>query len=1022
METFGIYLLKSAVWLTGFTLVFLTVLRNERYFQLNRIYLLSGIVASLVFPLYTWHYAVIIPSEPTGNISLSGISAQVIDASTPSIPIYYWFYAMGIGWLAFRLIWQTVKVIRKLRKAGYEVNGSVKLVRTPDYAASFSFFSYVFVNPSTSDVETREIVNHEREHIEQRHWFDLLLAEFLCMLQWFNPLVWVYAHLIRQNHEYLADEKALQRTSDPAIYRATLLNQLLGVPVISLANSFSYSLNKKRFKMMKKSIHSPFRKLRLLLVLPLMALVFYAFAKPEFITASDLKAKSDFVNLIKDSKYKKGSVAGTVVNADGKPLAGTSVILRGSTLGTTTDENGNFKLTDVPLEGELVFSYVGYETVLTKAEGENPRQIKMERASVGIDKVVVEGYGETKSEPFSPSEMSLIVKPPYHYDPGQQVAQLEKDFIKSKSDNPPLIFLDGEVITKSKMESINPDDIGVIKALKDQSATNKYGDKGKFGVIEIVSKSKMTGEENGKSANSITFDDPKKEPLIYVDGKITDYKTMRAIGPDLIESINVLKGEHAIAKYGEKGKNGALELSLKKGDTKTPGDVVVGYGKKVDAPGPVNKNGFIINSKQSDNASLIFLDGVIIDKAKMDAINPETIESVNVLKDKTATDKYGEKGKNGAIEVTLKKGTTAGVPEDKYFVGYPITNHLKTTSSHLGVNLAAGDATVVGYGKTADLTTTTSPLGLNLRTNDPKNPPLYLLDGVIIDKAKMDAINPETIESITVLKDKSATIVYGDKGKDGVILITSKKNGVSNQPTKVVQVEGRPLTEEVDQPFVMVEQMPQFPGGEQAMMKFIVDNVKYPKGAKENGITGTVIVNFVINRNGEINHVRVMRAIGGGCDEEAVRVVSMMPKWSPGFQGGQPVNVSYTIPIKFALDGNGVKKEVVDHLKKSEEPFVVVEEMPQYVGGFNELMKFLGENIKYPAQAKAGNIQGTVVVSFIIKSSGKVEESKIVKGVQADMDAESLRVIGLMPDWQPGKQQGKAVDVAYTLPIQFKLK
>ena len=73
METFGIYLLKSAVWLTGFTLVFLTVLRNERYFQLNRIYLLSGIVASLVFPLYTWHYAVIIPSEPTGNISLSGI-------------------------------------------------------------------------------------------------------------------------------------------------------------------------------------------------------------------------------------------------------------------------------------------------------------------------------------------------------------------------------------------------------------------------------------------------------------------------------------------------------------------------------------------------------------------------------------------------------------------------------------------------------------------------------------------------------------------------------------------------------------------------------------------------------------------------------------------------------------------------------------------------------------------------------------------------------------------------------------
>ena len=117
-----------------------------------------------------------------------------------------------------------------------------------------------------------------------------------------------------------------------------------------------------------------------------------------------------------------------------------------------------------------------------------------------------------------------------------------------------------------------------------------------------------------------------------------------------------------------------------------------------------------------------------------------------------------------------------------------------------------------------------------------------------------------------------------------------------------------------------------------------------------------------------------------------------------------------------------MKKEVEDHLKKSNEPFVVVEEMPQYIGGFNALMKFLGENIKYPAQARISNVQGTVVVSFIIKSTGKVEESKVVKGVEADMDAEALRVVGLMPDWQPGKQQGKAVDVAYTIPIQFKLK
>ena len=130
----------------------------------------------------------------------------------------------------------------------------------------------------------KEIVIHEREHIQQHHWFDLLLVELLCMLQWFNPFVWIYSRLIRQNHEFLADEMALQSTSNPAIYHATLLNQMLGVPVIDLANSFSYSINKKRFKMMKKKINSPFRKLKVLLVLPIMVLVFYAFAKPEYIS------------------------------------------------------------------------------------------------------------------------------------------------------------------------------------------------------------------------------------------------------------------------------------------------------------------------------------------------------------------------------------------------------------------------------------------------------------------------------------------------------------------------------------------------------------------------------------------------------------------------------------------------------------------------------------------------------------------------------------------------------------------
>ena len=109
------------------------------------------------------------------------------------------------------------------------------------------------------------------------------------MLQWFNPVIWIYIRFIRQNHEYLADEVALQRTSDPAIYKATLLNQIVGAPVVSLANSFNYSINKKRFYMMKNIISSPYRKMKILFILPVFAIVLYSFAEPEYRYASQMK-------------------------------------------------------------------------------------------------------------------------------------------------------------------------------------------------------------------------------------------------------------------------------------------------------------------------------------------------------------------------------------------------------------------------------------------------------------------------------------------------------------------------------------------------------------------------------------------------------------------------------------------------------------------------------------------------------------------------------------------------------------
>ncbi len=102
--------------------------------------------------------------------------------------------------------------------------------------------------------------------------------------------------------------------------------------------------------------------------------------------------------------------------------------------------------------------------------------------------------------------------------------------------------------------------------------------------------------------------------------------------------------------------------------------------------------------------------------------------------------------------------------------------------------------------------------------------------------------------------------------------------------------------------FVVVEKMPSFPGGQVKLMNYLATHIKYPELAKESGIQGRVFINFVVEPNGSIDHVKVLRGIGGGCDEEAVRVVKSMPKWIPGKQRGKPVRVSFNLPVKFTLE------------------------------------------------------------------------------------------------------------------------
>ena len=217
-----------------------------------------------------------------------------------------------------------------------------------------------------------------------------------------------------------------------------------------------------------------------------------------------------------------------------------------------------------------------------------------------------------------------------------------------------------------------------------------------------------------------------------------------------------------------------------------------------------------------------------------------------------------------------------------------------------------------------------------------------------------------------------------------------------------------------EQVFTVVEKMPSFPGGDAELLKYIATNIKYPKESQDNGEQGRVICSFIVGRDGSVNNPEVLRGVTPLLNEEAVRVINTMPRWNPGMQRGKAVAVKYTVPITFRL------KSPVEEAK--EETLTVVDVMPQYPGGDRELLKFIAQSIKYPTDAQEAGVQGRVICSFVVDKKGNIVEPKIIRGIDPSLDAEALRVIGMMHRWTPGRQDGKAVRVLYTVPITFRLQ
>ncbi len=404
MESIAFYLLKSALWLAGFTLIYLLFLRKERFFRLKRAYLVAGVVMSLLLPLVTIHYNVELPA-PVVPDAQAATMAQAINPQTAAeqhvqkspLTMFFLIYAVGLVLFLFRTLLHLFSLYRTMRTGSVSRTGDAVMVKTENYTSAFSFFNYVFINPSVSEKEAREILNHEMVHLKQKHWFDLLLVEMMSLIQWMNPFAWIYSALVRQNHENLADEEALQSTSDPAGYRAALLNQVFNARLISLSNSFNFSFYTNRFDMMKKKTYSPYRKLKLLLVLPLMAGMLLAFASPRFVYAETVSTSE--LTISQPASLIQNSVRGVVFREDGTPFPGVTVNVSGTSLSVITDGSGHFEFKGIPENVVLVFTYKGYKYLPLNPVTKKEMIVRMEPDPNWVDPAVIKPDTSVKQKP-----------------------------------------------------------------------------------------------------------------------------------------------------------------------------------------------------------------------------------------------------------------------------------------------------------------------------------------------------------------------------------------------------------------------------------------------------------------------------------------------------------------------------------------------------------------------------------------------------------------------------------------------
>jgi len=377
MPILFLYLTKLSIWLAAVYLFYRLLLQHLTFYNLNRWYLLGYSLLAFFIPLI--NISQVVEQNKWSTFKLVQVIPVINNFSNKnevlSFPASTWdvwdflslTFLVGVMVMLVRFILQWLSYLSIKRKAQLLLKDNINLYEVSKNIIPFSFGRSVFVNPKLhNQEELKEILRHEYVHVRQKHTIDIICAEILCLFNWYNPFAWLIRHSIRENLEFIADNKVLENGIDKKQYQYLLL-KVMGSPEFHIAASFNFSSLKKRIVMMNKIKSAKVHMVKFLFVLPLLAVLLLAFR---------ITTRTD--NRIFQNHHI--TVSGLVMQADSyNPLSNVHFKVAASQIEGSTDERGFYTFT-IPVTGypykiNILFTKEGYKNMESKTEYINNKNL-----------------------------------------------------------------------------------------------------------------------------------------------------------------------------------------------------------------------------------------------------------------------------------------------------------------------------------------------------------------------------------------------------------------------------------------------------------------------------------------------------------------------------------------------------------------------------------------------------------------------------------------------------------------------